>query len=515
MALEGSLEVFTLSEILQMVAVQKKTGILTVQGESDIVAVSFLNGQVVAADALNQTVEEGLGQVLSQMQLVKPEDFAAVAAEHQAGGGRMVDLLQQRGYVERPQLLRALRTQTYGLLMQLLDWKRGDFKFYGGDEVSYEDGFEPITVEEVLSRGGAGSAVSGAEPAATVGELSVFSRVSPPPERVRVLDESHQGGPREGSGIWVSREEKLVLDRLDGRRNIEDIARDTRLSTQRVLHALERLQQAGLAQGAHAAPAPVPPGTAPRPAAQAGPPPRPAPPAKPAAVVPAGPPARAAAPPPAVAAPAPRRGPASPKPPAEALNLGPMALEPPSFAARPGLDDSQSRAPRPRPVAVPVSAPPEARANREPVPAWPGIALATGLLILVLVVSSGRPGLLVLPYPWQESSREALEKAQRSALYFKIDRAAKTFFLLEGRYPDDLGQLADLRLLGAEDYRDPRGRPLAYAIEDLSYTLEPVEGGEPLTDLGRREAVTGDFLLDAEFTKLPSHSDTQALVLLD
>jgi hypothetical protein len=27
--------------------------------------------------------------------------------------------------------------------------------------------------------------------------------------------------------------------------------------------------------------------------------------------------------------------------------------------------------------------------------------------------------------------------------------------------------------------------------------------------------VTGDFLLDAEFTKLPSRSETQALVLLD
>src|SRR4029079_11902046 len=179
MALEGSLEVFSLSEILQMVAVQKKTGILTVQGEADIVAVSFLNGQVVAADALNQTVEEGLGQVLSQMQLVKPEDFAAVAAEHQAGGGRMVDLLQQRGYVERPQLLRALRTQTYGLLMQLLDWKRGDFKFYGGDAVSSEESFEPITVEEVLSRGGPASAASGPEPGDTVGERTVFSRVSP------------------------------------------------------------------------------------------------------------------------------------------------------------------------------------------------------------------------------------------------------------------------------------------------------------------------------------------------
>ena len=291
MALEGSLDVFNLPEILQMVSVQKKTGILTVQGESDIVAVSFLNGQVVAADALNQTVEEGLGQVLAQMELVQPEDFAAVAAEHQAGGGRMVDLLQQRGYVERPQLLRALRTQTFGLLRQLLEWKRGDFKFYGGDEVSYEEGFEPIAVDEVLARATPGAATPGAAapraaapatPAAPDGavvvelpsEVSVYSRISPPPQRVRLLDESPGANLREGSGIWVSREEKLVLDRLDGKRSIAEIGRDLRIGAHRALRALERLAELGLASSADrgAAPAVAAP-PAPRPAAKAAPPP--------------------------------------------------------------------------------------------------------------------------------------------------------------------------------------------------------------------------------------------------
>jgi hypothetical protein len=180
----------------------------------------------------------------------------------------------------------------------------------------------------------------------------------------------------------------------------------------------------------------------------------------------------------------------------------------------PGLDDSQSRAARPRPIAVPVPRP-EPKAPPAPVASWPGVALATGLVILILVVSAARQGLLLLPYPWQETARDGLEKVQRTALYLKIDRAAKSYFLLEGRYPDDLGRLVDQRLLGTGDLRDPRGRPLAYATEELSYTLHPVEGGEPLADLGRREAVTGDFLLDAEFTKLPARSETQPFVLLD
>src|ERR1043166_4776128 len=64
MAVEGTLDLFKLPEILQLVSQQKKTGILTVQGQQDIVAISFLNGGIVAADALNHTLEEGLGQVL-------------------------------------------------------------------------------------------------------------------------------------------------------------------------------------------------------------------------------------------------------------------------------------------------------------------------------------------------------------------------------------------------------------------------------------------------------------------
>src|ERR1044071_2934099 len=65
MAVEGTLDLFKLPEILQLVAQQKKTGILTVQGQQDIVAISFLNGRIVAADALNQTLEEGLSRVLA------------------------------------------------------------------------------------------------------------------------------------------------------------------------------------------------------------------------------------------------------------------------------------------------------------------------------------------------------------------------------------------------------------------------------------------------------------------
>ncbi|HXO22383.1 MAG TPA: DUF4388 domain-containing protein, partial [Thermoanaerobaculia bacterium] len=150
MSVEGTLDLFQLPEILQLIAQQKKTGILTVQGQQDIVAISFLNGWIVAADALNQTMEEGLARMLVSEGVLGSAELARAMAEHQAAGGRLVELLVAKGYVTRPRLLAVLRLQTYRLVEQLLRWDEGDFKFYSGEEVSYEEGLTPISVEELL-----------------------------------------------------------------------------------------------------------------------------------------------------------------------------------------------------------------------------------------------------------------------------------------------------------------------------------------------------------------------------
>src|SRR5258705_7030584 len=207
MAIEGSLETFQLPEILQMISAQRKTGILTVQGEADIVAISFKDGHVVAADALNQTVEEGLGQILASQALVSPRDFAAVSAEHDGGGKRLLDLLLERGLVERGQLLEALRLQTYRLLLQLQRWDQGDFKFYSGDEVAFEEGFYAISVEELLIRSlsdlGEDGQVGGPPDLAVA-----YERVAgAPPIRYHGIDSSAS----EGSGVWIAGEDRPLV----------------------------------------------------------------------------------------------------------------------------------------------------------------------------------------------------------------------------------------------------------------------------------------------------------------
>jgi hypothetical protein len=405
MAVEGTLDLFKLPEILQLISQQKKTGILTVQGQQDIIAISFLNGQIVAADALSQTVEEGLSQVLVSEGLISATDFSRATAEHQAAGGRLLDLLVERRYVPRPQLLQALRLQTYRQLEQLLGWAEGDFKFYSGDEVSYEEGFAPISVEEFL------------------------------------------------------------VNSLPGLRNAQAAAASAQ------------------------APAPARPVPAP-----------------PAAVPPAG--ARPAAPAPA-ARPAAAPPPTGPGPAAPGLRVVRGGPAPATGVVRPVPAASPEPAPKAfRKMTV------EGAAVPAPYRLLPtGLAGVLALVLLATLLLS--PGALLLPFPWQEGERAALAKEQRAALYRKIDRGSKTFFLLEGRFPEQLGLLVSSGLLSPGDLRDPQGYPLQYTASEESYTLQPMVDGKPLAGAESTEAITGNFLLDPEFVSVSKAKTGEPLVLLD
>ena len=59
--MEGVLQEGALYGVLLELAREGSTGILTVQGEEEIIAFSLLAGEIVAADALNTTMEEALG----------------------------------------------------------------------------------------------------------------------------------------------------------------------------------------------------------------------------------------------------------------------------------------------------------------------------------------------------------------------------------------------------------------------------------------------------------------------
>ena len=57
MALQGTIKDFGLAEILQLIGIQRKSGILTLHNDQEKVTIKFLNGFVVGAEMGQRSVE--------------------------------------------------------------------------------------------------------------------------------------------------------------------------------------------------------------------------------------------------------------------------------------------------------------------------------------------------------------------------------------------------------------------------------------------------------------------------
>lgn len=457
MAVEGTLDLFRLPEILQVISQERKTGILTVQGAEDIIAVSFLQGRIVAADALNATTEEGLGAVLGEEGLVPDEALQRLTSRAELEGVRLADLLVSEGYLDRAGLLDALRAQTARLLRSLLDWRRGEFKFYSGDEVSYEEGFRSIGVDELLL---AAVEERADEDEHGVPSLDTRLRRLEPGRPIRVRAAAGLQGPPAGiesdSAVWVTPTEQRLLEAVGPARTVEEVARQAEVPADRARYLLYRFVREGLL----------------------------------AAV--ASPEARGARPRPA--------GPATERP-----------AEPAAERARPPASEAVLELPPPRRQAPPWTADPLGAR-------YPPAALALLAALAVLVAAAVAWVAFLLPFPWLQAERAAVRGESDTARLLEIDQAAKTYFLLEGRFPDDLRELVALGLLEPRDLVDSRGRPLAYLPRERSYRVHVAVPGAAADDGDAfHEGIGGNFLLDPDFLTAArgSTGTTPPLVLLD
>ena len=448
MALEGDLALFHLSDVLEVVAQQRKTGILTVQGKTDILAVSFLAGEIVAADALNQSFEGLLGEVLASRGSISPQRFAVLAERQRSSGERLVDFLVTQGLIGRDELLDALRELTYRLLVEVLRWREGQFKFYGGEEVAYEEGIAPLRVDEVLMRALRELASEPGRAAAVPHGYMAYARVAAAKEIREIPDGFDESTPLDAAVAWLTPEEARLLERLDGRTPAELLAKQLGLGESKTYFALHRLLQAGLA----------------RPASEVEPPPvvapRPAPPS-----------------------------PALPPPRGEALrverqamvDLGPMPAVAPRLASRGA-----------RRLAV-------------------GLELVAALALAL--VAWRAPGHLLFATPDLDPSREAYERLRRLSRQDLVDRAARTYHLLEGRYPGRLDELVERQLLPSRARFDLSGEPYVIRASTEQYYLTIASDAE--ASQGAREGVYGDFLLDRELFASLDEEGGVPLALID
>ncbi|MHB1311094.1 MAG: DUF4388 domain-containing protein [Gemmatimonadaceae bacterium] len=229
MAIRGSLKEASLPDVLQLLAMGKKTGCLSVTHRNSFGSIYFDKGKISYAAIVNR--RDRLGDilvksgVLSQAQL--DEGIAAQATEREK---RLGEILVDRGLLSRDDLNRQIRLQIEEAVYFLFTWTQGTFNFEADIRPEEQDFLVSINPESLLLEG-----------ARRVDEWSLIEKKIPTFDIVFELDRRRLTE----SGVALTTEQETVVPLIDGRRDVATLVDETGLVEFEVGKALYGLVTAG------------------------------------------------------------------------------------------------------------------------------------------------------------------------------------------------------------------------------------------------------------------------------
>jgi Domain of unknown function (DUF4388) len=236
--LEGTLKVFSLTDIFQMLGLQRKTGVLNIDGEEDSITISFLGGQVVAAESKARRLENRLGNLLQRAGYVTQEQLDHVIALQKETQQRMGFLLVREGLIDPQELREALRLQIARIVYTAFRWPDGRFRFSQEGRVDYDaDHMAPVSIDTILMEG---AQMVDEWPLfeKKVGSLQAVYRRAPGVENLKLV--VGEKNPPEGT-LSVTKSEAESWRWIDGRRTVGDIMERAFLSDFEVLKGVADL----------------------------------------------------------------------------------------------------------------------------------------------------------------------------------------------------------------------------------------------------------------------------------
>ena len=265
MALKGTLKDFSLADIFQLIGIQKKTGVLTLKSDKEVVTVSFVEGNVVSADALHRRLEDRIGTVLVKSGRISEGQLQEALRIQKNTLKRMGNILVENKFIDPNTLREALQIQISQMVYRLFRWRDGEYDFTQEERVDYDkEHVVPMSAESILMEG---ARILDEWPMIEKGIksfLAVFRHanveIAPPPGRGTwpMADEAARA-------VTLSEEDRKVYQLVDGKRTVQEIVERCSLSefdTCRILYELIGRQlleevRTGGPKTAPAAPAPA------------------------------------------------------------------------------------------------------------------------------------------------------------------------------------------------------------------------------------------------------------------
>lgn len=233
MPIEGPLNELSLQDVLQLLELANKTGVLTIRSErlNDEAIIHFTRGAIVFAVRRRST--RRLGQLLIRAgKLTQREVDRALELQRLDPTRRLAEILLEMGSVSEEELEHQLRFQMEETIYEVMPWDEGHFRFEERSEMTEQRLLARVRVESLLMEG-----------ARRIDEWARLEAKVGGPDTVPVLASSSEP---DYTPLDLRSHEWEVLAEVDGERDIRQIAADLGRSAFDVAKAVYGLMSTGV-----------------------------------------------------------------------------------------------------------------------------------------------------------------------------------------------------------------------------------------------------------------------------
>jgi tetratricopeptide (TPR) repeat protein len=229
MAIKGSLKEASLPDVLQLLAMGKKSGCLSVTHRQSFGYIYFDKGRICYASIVNR--RDRLGDILVKNGLITQAQLdESVGVQNTQRDKRLGEILVERAFIAREELHRYIRLQIEEAVYYLFTWNQGTFNFEADVVPDEQDFLVSINPESLLLEG-----------ARRVDEWSLIEKKIPSFDLVFEIDRNRLA---ENTAEFTTEQETLVR-LIDGKRDVAGLIDESGLGEFDAGKALYGLVTAG------------------------------------------------------------------------------------------------------------------------------------------------------------------------------------------------------------------------------------------------------------------------------
>jgi hypothetical protein len=135
MALEGNLSAFGLSEILQLIAVQQKTGMLTVSSQHSSAVMFFREGMVVSTRDRRRKSKDPFKDYLTRYGILTRDELIKITQISSQSKLDLLDILASERFLSKEEVEMHYKKQIQESMHEVLAWEQCAYKFISNEDV--------------------------------------------------------------------------------------------------------------------------------------------------------------------------------------------------------------------------------------------------------------------------------------------------------------------------------------------------------------------------------------------